>query len=59
MVCEHRQFAYDLRLEGYRDGFFAGRHNMEAKWRGNPYGNGPYAGYPPPGPGPENAADVR
>jgi hypothetical protein len=49
VVCEHRHYDYDRRLEGYHHGFVSGRDNMEAKWRGNVYGVGPYAGYPPPG----------
>lgn len=48
IVCEHRQYEYDLRTSGYHNGFFAGRHNMEAKWTGSITGEGPYAGYPPP-----------
>jgi len=48
IVCGHRQYEYDLRLTGYRKGFSAGRRHTEAKWRGNVYGIGPYADYPPP-----------
>jgi hypothetical protein len=58
IVCSHRQYEYDLWQRGYGDGFTAGRNNMEAKWRGSVYGTGPYAGYPVPARGPENAPDA-
>lgn len=57
-VCEHRQYEYDLWYRGYNDGFHAGHDNAEAKWRGNVYGTGPYADFPVPSRGPENAKDA-
>ena len=48
VVCPHRQYEYDYRLKGYHHGFPSGQANMEAKWRGNVTGEGPYAGYPEP-----------